>query len=170
MEMCGVILPGSVGLRGQILAVCEQSTPWSPQRKKPSVEAMIFPFSGNHYILMPVYTTTKEAVQKHPNTSVFVNFASFRSVHETTLEAMNYTNLKTIAIIAEAGVPEQQTRDIIKNAEKKGVGEMSLQPKNAWLDNIVMSRLYRPGSVAYVSKSGGMLGAEILEESLRRSK
>ena len=24
------------------------------------------------------------------------------------------------------------------------------------LDNIVMSRLYRPGSVAYVSKSGGM--------------
>lgn len=41
------------------------------KRKKPSVEAMIFPFSGNHYvkfywgteeILMPVYTTTKEAV------------------------------------------------------------------------------------------------------------
>ena len=24
------------------------------------------------------------------------------------------------------------------------------------LDNIVMSKLYRPGSVAYVSKSGGM--------------
>ena len=28
-----------------------------------------------------------QAVQKHPNTSVFVNFASFRSVHETTMEA-----------------------------------------------------------------------------------
>ena len=28
-----------------------------------------------------------QAVQKHPSTSVFVNFASFRSVHETTLEA-----------------------------------------------------------------------------------
>ena len=28
------------------------------------------------------------------------------------------------------------------------------------LDNIVMSRLYRPGSVAYVSKSGGMLGPQ----------
>ena len=147
------------------------------KRKKPSVEAMIFPFSGNHYvkfywgteeILMPVYTTTKEAVQKHPNTSVFVNFASFRSVHETTMEAMNHTNLKTIAIIAE-GVPEQQTRDIIKVAEKKGVGIIGpatvggIKPgclrignTGGMLDNIVMSRLYRPGSVAYVSKSGGM--------------
>lgn len=62
-----------------------------------------------------------QAVQKHPSTSVFVNFASFRSVHETTMEAMNHKNLKTIAIIAE-GVPEQQTRDIIKVAEEKGVG------------------------------------------------
>ncbi|CAJ1374864.1 unnamed protein product [Effrenium voratum] len=147
------------------------------KRKQPSVEAMIFPFSGNHYvkfywgteeILMPVYTTTKEAVQKHPKTSVFVNFASFRSVHETTMEAMNHGNLKTVAIIAE-GVPEQQTRDIIKVAEKKGVGIIGpatvggIKPgclrignTGGMLDNIVMSRLYRPGSVAYVSKSGGM--------------
>jgi len=147
------------------------------KRKKPSVDAMVFPFSGNHYVkfywgteevLMPVYTTTKEAVQKHPNASVFVNFASFRSVHETSMEAMNYSNLKTIAIIAE-GVPEQQTRDIIKVAEKKGVGIIGpatvggIKPgclrignTGGMLDNIVMSRLYRPGSVAYVSKSGGM--------------
>ncbi|CAE8655617.1 unnamed protein product [Polarella glacialis] len=147
------------------------------KRKKPSVEAMIFPFSGNHYvkfywgtneILMPVYTATKEAVQKHPNVSVFVNFASFRSVHETTLEAMNYPNIKTVAIIAE-GVPEQQTKDIIRVAEAKSVGLIGpatvggIKPgclrianTGGMLDNIVMSRLYRPGSVAYVSKSGGM--------------
>ncbi|CAE8600624.1 unnamed protein product [Polarella glacialis] len=147
------------------------------KRKKPSVEAMIFPFSGNHYvkfywgtneILMPVYTATKEAVQKHPNVSVFVNFASFRSVHETTMEAMNYPNMKTVAIIAE-GVPEQQTKDIIRVAEANGVGLIGpatvggIKPgclrignTGGMLDNIVMSRLYRPGSVAYVSKSGGM--------------
>eukprot|EP00931_Biecheleriopsis_adriatica_P071923 TRINITY_DN458_c0_g1_i10.p1 TRINITY_DN458_c0_g1~~TRINITY_DN458_c0_g1_i10.p1 ORF type:complete len:1110 (+),score=297.79 TRINITY_DN458_c0_g1_i10:64-3330(+) len=147
------------------------------KRKKPSVEAMIFPFSGNHYVkfywgteemLMPVYTTTREAVQKHPTTSVFVNFASFRSVHETSMEAMNYGNIKTLAIIAE-GVPEQQTRDIIKVAEEKKVGLIGpatvggIKPgclrignTGGMLDNVVMSRLYRPGSVAYVSKSGGM--------------
>jgi len=147
------------------------------KRKKPSVEAMVFPFSGNHYVkfywgteetLMPVYTTTKEACEKHPNTSVFINFASFRSVHETTMEAMKYPQIKTVAIIAE-GVPEQQTRELIKTAEDKGVGMIGpatvggIKPgclrignTGGMLDNIVMSRLYRPGSVAYVSKSGGM--------------
>merc|ERR1712203_933468 len=140
-------------------------------------EAMVFPFSGNHYVkfywgteevLMPVYTTTKEAVTKHPNVSVFINFASFRSVYETSMEAMHYPSFKTLAIIAE-GVPEQQTRELIQAAEKKGVGMIGpatvggIKPgclrignTGGMLDNIVMSRLYRPGSVAYVSKSGGM--------------
>merc|ERR1719456_610694 len=99
------------------------------KRKKPSVSAMIYPFNGNHYvkfywgteeILVPVYTTTKEAVEKHPDVVTFINFASFRSVHETSMEAMAYPQIKTVAIIAE-GVPEQQTRDIIKFAESKGV-------------------------------------------------
>jgi len=147
------------------------------KRKKPSVEAMVFPFSGNHYvkfywgteeILVPVYTTTREAVAKHPNISVFINFASFRSVFETSIEAMQYPVVKTLAIIAE-GVPEQQTRELIKVAESKGVGMVGpatvggIKPgclrignTGGMLDNIVMSRLYRPGSVAYVSKSGGM--------------
>merc|ERR1712151_52583 len=100
------------------------------KRKKPSVAAMVFPFSGNHYVkfywgteetLMPVYTTTKEASERHPNASVFVNFASFRSVYETSMDAMGLTTIKTVAIIAE-GVPEQQTREIIKTAEAKRIG------------------------------------------------
>merc|ERR1719231_1796844 len=147
------------------------------KRSKPSVAAMVFPFNGNHYVkfywgteetLLPVYTTTKEAVEKHPDVITFINFASFRSVHETTMEAMAYPNIKTVAIIAE-GVPEQQTRDIIKEAESKGVGLIGpatvggIKPgclrignTGGMLDNIVMSRLYRAGSVAYISKSGGM--------------
>jgi ATP citrate (pro-S)-lyase len=147
------------------------------KRKTPSVAAVIFPFEGNHYvkfywgteeILMPVYTTTKEACEKHPSSTMFINFASFRSAHETSVEAMNYPQIKTVAIIAE-GVPEQQTRDLIKIAEAKKVGVIGpatvggIKPgcirignTGGMLDNVVMSRLYRPGSVAYVSKSGGM--------------
>eukprot|EP00927_Polykrikos_kofoidii_P066399 TRINITY_DN61_c0_g1_i6.p1 TRINITY_DN61_c0_g1~~TRINITY_DN61_c0_g1_i6.p1 ORF type:complete len:1087 (+),score=161.49 TRINITY_DN61_c0_g1_i6:195-3455(+) len=147
------------------------------KRSKPSVSAMVFPFSGNHYVkfywgtdevLMPVYTTTEEACQKHLQTSVFVNFASFRSVYETTMEAMSHQNIRTIAIIAE-GVPEQQTRELIQKAEERKVGIIGpatvggIKPgclrignTGGMLDNIVMSRLYRPGSIAYVSKSGGM--------------
>merc|ERR1719387_377305 len=81
---------------------------------------------------------------------------------------MEYASVKTLAIIAE-GVPEHQTRDIIKVAEEKKVGLIGpatvggIKPgclrignTGGMLDNVVMSRLYRPGSVAYVSKSGGM--------------
>jgi len=147
------------------------------KRKTPSVSAMVFPFGGFHYVkfywgteevLMPVYTSIKDAVEKHPDASVFINFASFRSVHETSTEALNYPSLKTITIIAE-GVPEQQTKDIIQKAEAKKVGIVGpatvggikpgcirLGNTGGMLDNIVMSRLYRAGSVAYVSKSGGM--------------
>jgi ATP citrate (pro-S)-lyase len=147
------------------------------KRRKPSVSAMVFPFSGNHYVkfysgteetLMPVYASTKEAVAKHPDASYFVNFASFRSVHETTMEALTFPSIKTVCLIAE-GVPEQQTREIIKAAEAKGVGMIGpatvggikpgcirLGNTGGMLDNVVMSRLYRPGSIAYISKSGGM--------------
>merc|ERR1740120_408048 len=84
------------------------------------------------------------------------------------MDAMKMPQIKTVAIIAE-GVPEQQTRELIKTAEEKGVGMIGpatvggIKPgcirignTGGMLDNIVMSRLYRPGSVAYVSKSGGM--------------
>mmetsp|Transcript_55763 Transcript_55763/g.103149 ORF Transcript_55763/g.103149 Transcript_55763/m.103149 type:complete len:1088 (-) Transcript_55763:158-3421(-) len=147
------------------------------KRKKPSVAAMVFPFEGNHYVkfywgteevLLPVYTTIKEACEKHGDASMFVNFASFRSACETSMEAMQFKQIKTVAIIAE-GVPEQQTRAMIKVAEEKDIGMIGpatvggIKPgcirignTGGMLDNIVMSRLYRPGSVAYVSKSGGM--------------
>lgn len=147
-------------------------------RTKPSVSCMVFPFSGNHYMklywgteetLIPVYTTIKEAVEKHSDASIMINFASFRSVYETVAETLEYSSqIKTIAIIAE-GVPESQTRMIIKAAAEKNVGLIGpatvggIKPgcfrignTGGMLDNIIMSKLYRPGSVAYVSKSGGM--------------
>merc|ERR1712139_400276 len=88
---------------------------------------------------------------------------------ETSLECLEVApNIKTMAIIAE-GVPEQQTRKINKAAEAKGVGIVGpatvggikpgcirLGNTGGMLDNVVMSKLYRPGSIAYVSKSGGM--------------
>jgi ATP citrate (pro-S)-lyase len=147
------------------------------KRETPSVAAMIFPFSPNHYLkfywgtserLIPVFQDLKEAVKKYPDVSVLVNFSSFRSVFSSTLEALECESLKTHAIIAE-GVPEAQTRLIIKKAQEKNVGIIGpatvggIKPgclrignTGGMLDNIVQSKLYRPGSVAYVSKSGGM--------------
>lgn len=148
------------------------------KRGKPSVAALIFPFSPNHYVkfywgtsevLIPCYQKMDECFKKHSDVSIMVNFASFRSVYTTVMETLEYSDqIKTIAIIAE-GVPESQTRMFNKAAHDKGVGIIGpatvggIKPgcfrignTGGMLDNIVMSKLYRPGSVAYVSKSGGM--------------
>ncbi|TDH72157.1 hypothetical protein CCR75_009807 [Bremia lactucae] len=147
-------------------------------RKTPSVAALIFPFSPNHYLkfywgtserLIPVYQKLSHAVKKFPDVSVLINFSSFRSVYQSTMEGFEHSDtIKTHAIIAE-GVPEQQSRLISRKARELNVGIIGpatvggIKPgclrignTGGMLDNIVQSKLYRPGSVAYVSKSGGM--------------
>jgi len=59
-------------------------------------------------------------VTKFPDVDVVVNFASFRSVYESTVELLKFPQFKTIAIIAE-GVPEQRTKQLIKLAKAVGV-------------------------------------------------
>merc|ERR1719327_403884 len=145
------------------------------KRKKPSVAALVYAFGGTsnvkvywgtQEIFIPVYQTVKQAVDAHPNISVMVNFASFRSVYESTMEGLAISDkIKTIAIIAE-GVPERQTREIIKKAEEAGVGiigpatvggitpgKFRIGNTGGAIENITMSKLYRKGSVCYVSKS-----------------
>lgn len=147
------------------------------ERKRPSVAAMVYPFSGNHRqkfyyghkeIMIPVYKDMSEAMNKHPDADVMINFASLRSAYDATLEAMQYPQIRTIAIIAE-GIPEAKTRQLNRKAKEFGVtiigpatvggikpGCLKIGNTGGMLDNILASKLYRPGSVAYVSRSGGM--------------
>lgn len=81
---------------------------------------------------------------------------------------MEKPQIKTIAIIAE-GVPERRAREIMHIAQQKGItiigpatvggikpGSFKIGNTGGMMDNIVASKLYRQGSVGYVSKSGGM--------------
>ncbi|KAL9936458.1 hypothetical protein V8E36_004526 [Tilletia maclaganii] len=146
-------------------------------RKTPSVAAMIYPFGGHHIqkfywgtkeTLLPVYTSVQEAVAKHPDADVIVNFASSRSVYQSTLEILELPQIRAIALIAE-GVPERHAREILWRAKKAGVliigpatvggikpGCFRIGNSGGMMDNIISSKLYRAGSVGYVSKSGGM--------------
>ncbi|XP_075767675.1 ATP-citrate synthase isoform X1 [Pelodiscus sinensis] len=146
-------------------------------RDEPSVAAMVYPFTGDHKqkfywghkeILIPVFKNMSDAMRKHPEVDVLINFASLRSAYDSTIETMNFPQIRTIAIIAE-GIPEALTRKLIKTADKKGVtiigpatvggikpGCFKIGNTGGMLDNILASKLYRPGSVAYVSRSGGM--------------
>lgn len=147
------------------------------RRNEPSVVAIIYPFTGDHKqkfywghkeILIPVYKQMKDAMTKHPDADVLVNFASLRSAYSSTVETMEFPQIRTIAIIAE-GIPENYTRKLIKLANEKNVsiigpatvgglkpGCFKIGNTGGMMDNILHSKLYRPGSVAYVSRSGGM--------------
>ncbi len=146
-------------------------------REQLSVACMIYPFGGHHVqkfywgtkeTLLPVYTTIEEAVERFPDVEIVINFASQRSVYDSTVELLSYKQFKTIAIIAE-GVPERRAREILWKAKEQDVliigpatvggikpGCFKIGNTGGMMDNIVASKLYRPGSVAYVSKSGGM--------------
>lgn len=142
-----------------------------------SVCAMVYPFTGDHKqkfywghkeILIPVYKNMADAMNKHPDVDVMINFASLRSAYDATLETLQFPQIRTIAIIAE-GIPENFTRKINKLAHSRGVtligpatvggikpGCFKIGNTGGMMDNILASKLYRPGSVGYVSRSGGM--------------
>ncbi|KAF1817528.1 citrate synthase [Eremomyces bilateralis CBS 781.70] len=147
------------------------------KRKTPSVAGIIYTFGGQFVskmywgtseTLLPVYQSVEKAMAKHSDVDTVVNFASSRSVYSSTMELMECPQIRSIAIIAE-GVPERRAREILHVAKKKGItiigpatvggikpGAFKIGNTGGMMDNIVASKLYRPGSVAYVSKSGGM--------------
>lgn len=165
-------------------------------RDEPSVAGMIYPFSGNHSqkfywgskeIMIPVYQKMEEAFSLHPEVDCLINFASLRSAYDSTMQAMDFPQLRSIAIIAE-GIPENLTRTLNERARDRNIvvigpatvggikpGCFKIGNTGGMIDNIIASKLYRPGryisscffvrrdvsyhclcSVAYVSRSGGM--------------
>lgn len=145
-------------------------------RKKPSVAAIVNPsrdgwhkaFYGQREMLLPMYRTLTQASEKHPSADVVVNFSSQRSAFTTTMEALENPNIKTVAVIAE-GVPERKSRIMAKTAKEKGkwiigpatvggikAGCFKIGNTAGTIDNIIESKLHRPGGVGFVSKSGGL--------------
>ncbi|MCK5024579.1 MAG: ATP citrate synthase [Thermoplasmata archaeon] len=147
------------------------------RRETPSVAAIINPtgrdtlqkfFFGPKEILVPVFKSMEHAAKKHKNVDVLISFASFRSAPQSVEEAFALKQIKTIIIIAE-GVPERRMKEL--NAKAKELGRVLIGPATVGgiqagafkiantagpIDNIVESKLHRPGSVGFVSKSGGL--------------
>ncbi|MCI0497418.1 MAG: ATP citrate synthase [Thermoplasmata archaeon] len=146
-------------------------------RGTPSVAAIVNPtgndsfqkfFYGPREVLLPVYKTLKNAAKRHPNVDVMINFASFRSAAASTLEAFELQQIRTVVIIAE-GVPERKMRELIAKAKELGkviigpatvggvrAGAFKIGNTGGTIENIMESNLHRPGSVGFVSKSGGL--------------
>ncbi|MEK6939601.1 MAG: citrate/2-methylcitrate synthase [Nanoarchaeota archaeon] len=149
--------------------------------RSPSVSAIIHPgkkgvhkaFFGQKEILIPIYNSLHEATEKHPQSEVLINFASHRSAHHASKEGLELPSIKTIIIVAE-GIPERQTKELIALAKKDPQNQkLIIGPSTVGgiaagsfriagyaggkIENVVRAKLYSPGSVGLVSKSGGMM-------------
>ena len=146
------------------------------RKDEPSVVAMITPerggfekfFWGTKEIRIPRLTSIARASEEFPGADVMVNFASQRSAYEVTVEALNTGTIRTIAVIAE-GIPERLERKLGALAKKLGkwiigpatvggvkAGAFKIGNAAGTMENIRMAKLYRPGSVGFVSVSGGL--------------
>jgi ATP-citrate lyase alpha-subunit len=75
------------------------------KREKPSVAAIVAPTSGNKFdkffygpdeVMIPLFKTTAEAKAAQPQADVLLNFASFRTAYDVTMEALNLGGFSSI--------------------------------------------------------------------------
>jgi len=147
------------------------------KRETPSVAAIVAPTSNNKFekffwggdeIMIPLYKTTADAKAAQPQADVLLNFASFRTAYDVTMEALNIGGFSSMMITAE-GIPERLARGMNEFAREKGVtvigpatvgaitpGAFKVANIGGTIDNIINSKLHRAGSCGLVTRSGGL--------------
>ena len=147
-------------------------------RKTPSVAAIVAPssedkfdkfFWGADEIMISLYKNTKDAAAACPNADVLLNFASFRTAYDVTMEAIEMgKQFKTIMVTAE-GIPERMARKMNQAAKDAGIvvigpatvggiapGAFKIANVGGTIENIINSKLHRAGSCGLVTRSGGL--------------
>jgi len=147
------------------------------KRETPSVTAIVAPTSSNKFekffygsdeIMIPLYKSTVDAKAAQPQADVLLNFASFRTAYDVTMEALTLGGFKSIMITAE-GIPERLARGMNAHARSLGVtvigpatvgaiapGAFKIANIGGTIENIVQSKLHRAGSCGLVTRSGGL--------------
>jgi ATP-citrate lyase alpha-subunit len=147
------------------------------KRETPSVAAIVAPtgsgkfdkfFYGPDEIMIPLYKNTKDAKEAQPQADVLLNFASFRTAYDVTMEALEIGGFSSIMVTAE-GIPERLARKMNQAARDKDVivigpatvggispGAFKIANVGGTIENIVNSKLHRCGSCGLVTRSGGL--------------
>ncbi len=147
------------------------------KRETPSVAAIVAPTSSNKFekffwggdeIMVPVFRNTADAKAACPNADVLLNFASFRTAYDVTMEALEIGGFRVMMITAE-GIPERLARKMNNAARKAGVtvigpatvgaiapGAFKIANIGGTIENIINSKLHRTGSCGLVTRSGGL--------------
>ena len=122
---------------------------------------------------VPVYDSVKAAVRNHP-VNISVLFVPARRAKDAALEAIE-NQIPLVVVLAE-GVPHHDAAEVIERAAVKGVrligpnSQGMISPGKAKLGGTggaEPERMYLPGPVGIISRSGGM-GGEIANVLTRR--
>ncbi|HIC44427.1 MAG TPA: ATP citrate synthase [Sulfurimonas sp.] len=147
-------------------------------RETTSVAAIVAPTSSNKFekfffgpdeVMVPIFKNTAEAAAAFPKADVLLNFASFRTAYDVTMEAIALKGqFKSIMVTAE-GIPERLARGMNQAARDAGVtvigpatvggiapGAFKIANVGGTIENIVNSKLHRAGSCGLVTRSGGL--------------
>ncbi len=147
-------------------------------RDKPSVAGIVAPTSANKFevffygpneIMIPLYKSTTEAVEGQPQADVLLNFGSFRTAYDVTMEAIGIKGQFNSIMITAEGIPERLARKMNQAARDAGVtvigpatvgaiapGAFKIANIGGTIENIVNSKLHRTGSCGLVTRSGGL--------------
>ncbi len=147
-------------------------------RETPSVAAIVAPTSSNKFdkffwggdeIMIPFYKTTADAAKENPNADVLLNFASFRTAYDVTMEAINLPDQFRVIMVTAEGIPERLARTMNQAARDAGItvigpatvgaiapGAFKIANIGGTIENIIKSKLHRAGSAGLVTRSGGL--------------
>jgi ATP-citrate lyase alpha-subunit len=148
------------------------------KRETPSVAAIVAPtssakfekfFWGPDEIMIDVFRSTEEAAAAHPNADVLLNFASFRTAYDVTMEALALPGQFRVIMVTAEGIPERLARTMNQAARDAGVtvigpatvgaiapGAFKIANIGGTIENIIKSKLHRAGSAGLVTRSGGL--------------
>ncbi len=123
---------------------------------------------GGQLISVPVYKTVAEATAAHPEIDTSLIYLAPNRAFQGAMDAIDAPGIGLISMITE-GVPEKDAKRLIVEAKKRGkifngpssigilsAGECRLGVIGGAFDNLVLSKLYRPGSFGVITKSGGL--------------
>ena len=142
-----------------------------------TVQAFVFPPDvgktvevpyGSELVSLPIYKTVAEAARNHPALNTSLVYVGPDRAFRATQEALEVDGIRLVSMITE-GVPEKDAKLLSRMAQDKGktfngpssigvisAGECRLGVIGGAFDNLVMSKLYRPGSFGVLTKSGGL--------------
>lgn len=137
-----------------------------PRKSRKSLDPF---FHNNKTFLMPIYNNLKECVNNEDFSTV-ICFMSYRSVYNACWDVFNNApSVKHIIIIAE-GIAENQTREIEIEANSRNITiygpatvggifpeKFRIANTGGSIDNLLRCSIHQKGSVAFVTRSGGLL-------------